>query len=219
MKKSDIKALAVTSVLAAAGFLLTFICSFRVSFLTFDFKDAVIALASLIYGPIYGVAASATVAFLEFITFSQTGVYGLIMNFLASGTFSLVCGYIYKHKRTFSGAILSLVFAAVSVITVMITANIFITPFYMGVERSAVIKMILPLLLPFNAAKTVINASFTMLLYKPFTNALKRMNIIKSGGNSSFSLRTVIMSVVCVILIVLAILGVTLGLNGVFEIF
>ncbi len=218
-KKIDAKALSVTGVLAAAGFLLTFVCSFRVSFLTFDFKDAVIALAALIYGPLYGVAASATVAFLEFLTFSQTGVYGLIMNFLASGTFSFVCGLIYKHKRTFFGAILSLVFAILSVIAVMITANIFITPFYMGVDRAAVINMILPLLLPFNAAKTIINASFTMLLYKPVTTALKRMNIIKNRGNEGFALRTVIMAVVCVLLIVLAILGVTLGLNGVFEIF
>ena len=219
MQKTKLRAMAVTGMITAAAFLITFVFRFKVSFLTFDFKDAFIALLSLMYGPVYGVASAAIVALLEFLTVSDTGVYGLIMNFLASGTFAFVCGIIYKYKRTFSGAILSLVFAALSVVIVMVTANIFITPFYMGVPRSAVIQMILPLLLPFNLAKTVMNASSTLLLYKPVTSGLKKMNILPKGESKSRSLRSVILAVVSILVMVLTVLFLTLQLNGVFQVF
>ncbi len=219
MKKDKIRAIAITGMITAVAFLITFVFRFKVSFLTFDFKDAFIALLALMYGPLYGVASAAIVALLEFLTVSDTGVYGLIMNFLASGTFALVCGIIYKYKRTFSGAILSLVFAAISVVAVMVTANIFITPFYMGVPRSTVIPMILPLLLPFNIAKTVMNASSTLLLYKPVTSALKKMNILPKGEGTTRSLRSVILAVVAILIIVLTVLFLTLKLNGVFQVF
>lgn len=218
-KKTEIKKIAVTGVIAAAAFLLTFVFRFKVSFLTFDFKDSLIAIASLMYGGAYGVAISFIVSFFEFLTVSDTGIYGFIMNFLASGTFSLVAGLIYKYKRTFSGAILSLVFAAISVNVVMITANIFITPFYMGVERSAVISMILPLLLPFNISKTVINTALTLLLYKPVTLALKRYKIIDGTNNGTGIKKSIILAIVAILLIILTILFLTLRLNGVFQIF
>lgn len=218
MKKVNVKAIAVTGVLTAAAFLLTFVFRFKVSFLTFDFKDTLIAITSLTYGFPYGVASAFIVAFIEFLTVSETGIYGFIMNFLASGTFALVCGLIYKYKRTFSGAILSLVVAALSVNIVMITANIFITPHYMGVDTEAVISLILPLLLPFNFSKTVINSAATLLLYKPLTSALKRYNIL-SGETGKTGFKSVMVAVVSVLIIILTVLYITLKLNGVFEIF
>lgn len=219
MKKDKIRAIAITGMITAVAFLITFVFRFKVSFLTFDFKDAFIALLSLMYGPIYGVCSALIAALLEFFTVSDTGVYGLIMNFLASGTFALVCGVIYKYKRTFFGAILSLLFAAISVVGVMIAANIFITPFYMGVPRSSVFPMILPLLLPFNAAKTVMNASSTLLLYKPLTSALKRMNLLPQSQVKKSSARSVVLAIVSILVIVLTALFLTLKLNGVFEFF
>ena len=219
MNSKKIRAIAVTGMITAAAFLITFVFRFKVSFLTFDFKDAFIALASLMYGPLYGVASAAIVSGLEFLTVSDTGVYGLIMNFLSSATFSLVCGLIYKYRRTFSGAILSLVVSSFSVVVVMIAANIFITPYYMGVPRSAVFPMILPLLVPFNLAKTIMNAASTLLLYKPITSGLKRMNLLDKSENEHNSLRSVILAVISVVVIVITVLFLTLQLNGVFQVF
>lgn len=219
MRRVNVKAIAVTGVLTAAAFLLTFIFRFKVSFLTFDFKDTLIAITSLTYGFPYGVASAFIVALIEFLTVSETGIYGFIMNFLASGTFALVCGLIYKHKRTFSGAIISLVVAAVSVNVVMITANIFITPHYIGVDTGAVISLILPLLLPFNLSKTIINSAATLLLYKPITIALKKYNILSGEKSTKSALKSVIIATVAVLIIILTALYITLKLNGVFEIF
>ena len=219
MNSRKIKAIAVTGMITAAAFLITFVFRFKVSFLTFDFKDSLIALSSLMYGPFYGVSSALIVSVLEFLTVSDTGVYGLIMNFLASATFSFVCGLIYHQKRTLSGAVLALVLSVVSVNLVMITANIFITPFYMGVPRSAVISMILPLLLPFNLAKTIMNAASSLLLYKPVTSALKSMKILEKESGKRNSLRSVVLATVSVLIIVLTILFLTLHLHGVFQVF
>ena len=105
-KKINLKKLAVAAALCALAFASMFLFRIKVQFLTFDAKDAVIGLSSLLLGPLYGVCSAAAVAFLEFLTVSDTGVYGLIMNFLSSGTFAFTCGIIYKYRRTFSGAVL-----------------------------------------------------------------------------------------------------------------
>ena len=69
-------------------------------FLTMDLKDVIITISAMFFGPISAVFISITVPFLEFLTISGTGVYGLIMNILSSLTFSLTASLIYKYKKT-----------------------------------------------------------------------------------------------------------------------
>ena len=201
MKNSNLKKISVTAMLSAIAFLLTFVFKFKVMFLTFDMKDAIISIVSLIFGPIYGICSAGLVAFLEFISISDTGVYGLIMNFLASGTFALTCGLIYKYKRSFSGAILSVVMSVVSVTAVMLLANIFITPYYMGVETSEVEALLPGVLLPFNLCKTVLNSAALLIIYKPITTALKKTGFLQREQNSSgkFGIKSILLIVVSAI--------------------
>lgn len=219
MKKENLKKVSVTAVFSAIAFLLTFFFKFKVSFLTFDFKDAVLAIVSLAFGPLYGVASAGVVAVLEFLSISDTGPYGLIMNFISSATFALVFGGVYKFKRTFSGAIFSAVLSAISVTAVMMVANYFITPYYMGVSRADVVALIPTLLLPFNLAKSIINAASTLIIYKPVTNALKRVSAIK---NSEYTVKvvnkkSVVLTIVSLIIILATVLFVIFYLNGGFE--
>ena len=88
-KALDVKKLVGIAMFAALAYIATFIFRINVMFLTFDVKDAVITIASFIYGPIAALVMSLTVALLELITISGTGVYGFIMNFLSTATFSL----------------------------------------------------------------------------------------------------------------------------------
>lgn len=215
----NIKKLTVTALFCALAFLMTFVFRFKVGFLTFDFKDAVISILSLLYGPVYGVISAGVVAFLEMISVSDTGPYGLIMNFISSATFALACGTVYKFKRTFSGAIVSVVTAVVTVTAVMMVANIFITPFYMGVARGEVIALIPTMLLPFNLAKAIINATSLLLIYKPVTSALKRTGLVISddGKKFEFSKKTLILSIVSVIILALAVAFVIIKLGGSFS--
>ena len=197
MKKNQIKKLTVVAVLCAVAYLCTFVFHFKLQFLTFDFKDAVITVGSLMYGPIVGLVSAAVVAFIEFITVSDTGVYGLIMNFISSAVFSATAGVIYKYRRSFSGAIISIITAVITLTAAMMLANLFITPLYMGVPRAEVAALIPKLLLPFNLIKAVMNAAITLIIYKPIATAFRSMSLIEpinqgqKGGLKSVILITV----------------------------
>ncbi|MBE6727155.1 MAG: hypothetical protein E7562_00740 [Ruminococcaceae bacterium] len=209
MPQKNIKKLAVSAMLTALAFLLTFCTSFfKVSgFLSLDLKDAVLSVISLMYGPLYGIISVLAVALLEFITISSTGVYGLIMNILASGTFVLVCGLVYKFKRDFFGAILAGILTVISVTAVMITANIFITPYYLKMPTQVVLDMILPILLPFNLFKSVLNSSLMLLIYKPFTTVLKKNRLLDNQNEKAYKMnkRSIILICVSALLVIIAI--------------
>lgn len=222
MKKSvDIRKMVVVAVLCALAFLCMFVFRIKVGFLTFDAKDAIISIISLLYGPVLGVASALIVALLEFISVSDTGVYGLIMNFISSGTFALVCGLIYKYRRSFSGAIVSVVLAAVSVTAIMMAANLLITPYYMGVSQSQVAGMIPTLLLPFNLVKSVLNAAITMAIYKPFTLALRKTGLLPKAEQQTYRFggKTLVLTLVALAVIVAAVLIMLLQMDGSFELF
>ena len=220
MKSENLKKIVLTATFAAIAFLFTFIFKFKVGFLTFDFKDTIISVISLVLGPLYGLTAVALVTFLEFVSISDTGPYGLIMNFISSGAFALLIGGIYKYRRTFTGAILASVVSVLGVTAVMMCANLLITPYYMGVSRSEVSAMIPTLLLPFNLAKTTVNAAATLLIYKPVTTALRRVGLVAKKENNvkMFNKKSVILYIVSAVVIILAVLFIIFVLNGGFEI-
>ena len=226
MKSDNLKKLCVTSMLTAVAFLCTFIFRFKVSFLTFDFKDAIISVISLLYGPVWGIASAGAVALSEtFLMGSDTGLYGMIMNFLSSGTFALTTGLVYKYNRTFKGAILSVIMSVVSVTSVMMLANIFITPHYIGATSADVIKLIPALLLPFNLAKSVINSAAVLVIYKPVTVTFKRMGLIKKRDNAEQVplarrvVRSIVLPSVAVVVIIVAVLFLIFVMDGSFLLF
>ena len=143
-------------------------------FLTMDFKDVIITISAMFFGPISAVFISILVPFLEFMTISGTGVYGLIMNILSSLTFSLTASVIYKYKKSFWGAVIGLLSATLAVTAVMMVANLVITPYYMNMPTSAIAALIPKLLLPFNLTKAIFNSAVTLILYKPLTSAMRR---------------------------------------------
>ena len=126
----NIKKLVALAVFAALAYAVHFI-HIPVSFLNLDFKDVVMTVAGMYFGPISGIAVAVIVPLLEFPT-SETGVYGLIMNLLSSVTFVGIASLIYRFKRTFSGAVIGLSAAALSMTAVMMVANLYVTPYYMG---------------------------------------------------------------------------------------
>ena len=219
MKNENLKKLIITAAFSAIAFLITFIFKFKVMFLTFDFKDAVISIVSLVLGPLYGIASAGIVAFLEFLSISDTGPYGLIMNLISSASFALIIGSIYKYKRTFSGAILAAIVSVLGVTTVMMIANYFITPLYMGVSSQEVAKMIPTVLLPFNLAKTVMNSATTLIIYKPIITALRRVGLVRinDGKIATSKSKSVVLYLVSIIVIILTVLFIIFVLKGGFQ--
>lgn len=179
-----VKKLTIISLFCAMSFIVSLIFPIKVMFLTLDFKDTISTICGMFFGPVAGLFCAVIVPFIEFL-YSDTGVYGLIMNLMSSVTFVCVSTLIYKYRKTIWGAVIGLVTAACATVAVMLLANLFITPYYMGVTQEAVINLIPKVILPFNVVKTILNASITMLLYKPISKVLKRMGLSKSTSKSS----------------------------------
>lgn len=174
----DVKRIASIAMLSALAFLARLVFKIPVSFLTFDIKDTVIATGGLIFGPVSAVVISLLVSLIEMII-SETGPIGFVMNFISSATFAGVAALIYKFRRTFNGAIIGL-FSSVAVTTgVMLLMNLLLTPIYQSVPVEVVIDMLPTLFLPFNFAKTLLNAAVVMLIYKPVVIALRKARIIE----------------------------------------
>ncbi len=178
----SIKQMTALAVFAALAYAVHFI-HIPVMFLNLDFKDVIMTIGGMYFGPISGLVLSIIVPLLEFPT-SETGMYGLIMNWLSSVSFVFVASTIYKFKRTFSGAIISLSAASAMMVAMMVIANLFVTPYYMGVDRSAVVALMPKILLPFNSVKAILNAAITLCIYKPITAILKRAGIGKTVSNN-----------------------------------
>jgi len=219
--KSNLRKITVIAMLSAVAYLCMFVFKFKVSFLTFDFKDAIISVIAFLYGPLYAVVSSVVVAFFEFISVSDTGVYGLIMNALSSSVFAFVCGTVYKYRRTMTGAVVGALAAVVSMVAVMLLANLFITPFYMKVDRAVVVALLPTLILPFNLCKGVINAAITMIIYKPITTALKKSKLVEASSSSSkINVKTTVILMLSALAIVIAsVLVIIYVLKGNFQIF
>ena len=198
-KEKALRFVTGVGVFSALAFLTTTLCQILPKvggFLSIDAKDAVIAISSFIYGPIAAPIISVIVAFLEFISFSETGIWGFVMNFTSSAVFSLTASLIYKFRKSFNGAVIGFGAATLLTTSVMIALNPVIIPLYTPVTREVVISMIPTLLLPFNFAKTLMNSAIAMLLYKPVINALRAAKLIRKSEHETTFNRTSVITLI-----------------------
>jgi riboflavin transporter FmnP len=183
-KRIDVKRITAAAMFAALAYAIHFV-HIPVMFLNLDFKDVVVAICGMYFGPLTGLAVAVVVPVIETVTVGGTGIYGMIMNILSSATFVGTASTIYRFRKTLSGAIAGLCAAVFAMTAVMIAANLLITPYYMGVSVAEVGALIPKLLLPFNAIKATLNASLTLCLYKPLTAVLKRAGFGKGSAGTS----------------------------------
>ncbi len=202
-----IKKMTATAMFCALAYACLYFIKIPVGFLTLDVKDSLIILCSLLFGPLYGLVVAVIVPFLELITISGTGGYGFIMNALSSVTFSLTAGLIYRYKKSMTGAIVGLCSGVFAVTAVMMLANLFITPYYLGGSVADVAAMIPKILLPFNLVKAILNAALVLLLYKPLSRLLKKTGFLTSVSRDGASessgghVRSVWITVIAVVVI------------------
>ena len=71
-----------------------------VDFLEYDPADIPILIGTFAFGPVAGLILTAIAAVIQGITVSaKSGIYGIIMHFLATGTLVVVAGTIYCRKK------------------------------------------------------------------------------------------------------------------------
>lgn len=200
---------AVTGMLCAISFIAVLLGNLIPNFngfLSYDPKDAVIAIAGFIYGPISAILITVVVSVIEMFTISATGIYGCIMNIVSTLAFAVPGAFIYKKNHSMKGAVIGLGVGVVCVTIIMVLWNYIITPFYMGQPREVVAAMLLPVFMPFNLIKGGINAGLTLVLYKPLVTALRKARLLpkaENSGKASFHLGFTIFSVAVLVTFVL----------------
>ena len=161
-----------------------------VLFLSYEPKDVVITIGGFLFGPMAAFIVSAVVSLVEMVTISTTGPIGALMNLLSTCAFACTAALIYKKKHTLCGAVLGLLAGTVAMIGVMLLWNWLITPMYMGVPRPAVVDMLIPVFLPFNALKAGLNTALVLGLYKPLTTALRKARLLPESGHKNATNKT-----------------------------
>ena len=165
------------AILTAISLVLVTICHFPIlpslSFLEYDPADVPILLGTFAMGPSAGLLMTAAVCLIQAFLLGGNGLYGALMHFIATGVFVLVAGSYYKRYKTKSGAVTAMIFGIICWVAVMIVANIFITPYFMGAPREAVLSM-LPGIALFNLIKSSVNSVITFVLYKRVSGILHK---------------------------------------------
>ena len=170
---ANTKKLAVMAMFTAIGAALITLVHFPLfpaaPFLQYDPADVPILICAFAYGPMAGLAVTVAASFIQAFLLGGDGVYGFLMHVIATSALTLVASLIYCRKHTRSGAVVGLVCGTLAMGVVMMIANHFITPAFMGAPTQVVDAMLLPVILPFNLLKAGINSVLTFLVYKPIS--------------------------------------------------
>ena len=187
--------IAVTAMLSALSAVLMFL-SFPLpmiipGFIKMDFSELPALVASFVVSPISGVAVC-LVKNLVNLFFTTTGGAGELCNFLLGVAMVLPAGLIYKYKKTRKGAIIACLVGSAAMALFSLPINYFISyPVYSQVFAPMEVildayKQLNPNVnnlwdaliwfnMPFTFVKGIAVSVITFIVYKPLSNALKKL--------------------------------------------
>jgi len=142
----------------------------QATFLEYDPADVPILIVTFAYGPLAGLIVTVVASLVQGLTVSaHSGIYGILMHVISTGSYVLTAGIIYKLLHSRLGAGIAIFSGVLVSAAVMAAANLVITPMFLGTPVEVVKAMLIPVIIPFNLIKSGINGVMTFLLYKPIT--------------------------------------------------
>ena len=179
------KKIATFGVLAALSIVLLFfkfpIPAFMA--LEYDFADIPIIICTSFFGVPSGLLLTVIVCLAQGLLSPSSGIIGVVMHFVATGSFVLVYGFIFRSKKNLLFAIIGAVFGVITWVVVMIGMNIWLTPIFLGIPRASVYPMLLPIIVPFNLLKSIVNSTLSIILVFSLDKILKLSLIKKRKSN------------------------------------
>lgn len=175
---SRTKLIVTVGVFSAIAFLLQLIGSFiglKVGgFLEVEFSDVPALILAMAYGPVAGMSVEFVKNLLH-LAVTSTGGVGELANFVIGGILCFAAGIIYRYKRTYKGALLSLLSATLLMTAAGMGVNKFIMlPLYMpNAEEAFVNNLLITVIMPFNLIKGIVISGVTVLLYKRISRVIK----------------------------------------------
>jgi riboflavin transporter FmnP len=132
--------------------------------ITYDPANVPAALGGFAYGPgagcLIGILGQAIHGLLA-------GDYiGALMNIVAVCAFVLPAALICRRSRTIPRLITGLIVGGLASVAVIIPANLVIWPQFYGIPLEATLTYVVPLMLPFNLLKALLNSVLSFLLYQ-----------------------------------------------------
>ena len=95
------------------------------------------------------------------------------MHIISTTTLVVTASAIYKKTNSEKGLVAGLIIGTLMMGGVMMLANHFITPHFMGAPVAVVDAMLIPVILPFNLMKAGINSFVAYLVYKIIKNRIE----------------------------------------------
>lgn len=141
-----------------------------VTFLTYDPSLMPAMVCGFAFGPGAGIAVGSIAAIIHGLILGEW--VGSIMNIFATIFFVLPAALLYKRLHTLKGAIVGLAISVVTATAGAILVNLTIGVWFYYGSADVIIPLILPALLPFNLAKTILNALLTLVVYKAVSNLI-----------------------------------------------
>ena len=136
------------------------------AYLVYDPADVPLAIATSMFGPWWGLAATAVASAVQASTVSADGIIGFCMHVFATGTYVIIAGLIYKGMgQNLRATIVSLVVATLAAAAMMVPLNLIFTPMY-GTPIDAVKSLIWPVIIPFNLIKFGLNSIITAVVFR-----------------------------------------------------
>ena len=171
------KKIALAALFTAASLVLSFVqipIFPAAPWLMYDPSGIVCLIAALAFGPKLGAA----VAIISWVPRVFLDPFGAPMGMLSTCAFIIPAALIYARSRTRTSSLAGMVAGAAISIVVACVANL-------GVTMQDVVYMIVPILLPFNTLKMVINVVAGQVLLAPCMNVLGEQAGSPGHGDSA----------------------------------
>jgi len=163
----ETRQLATMALFIAIGVVLSFI-EFPlipgVPWLAYDASNVPAMLGGFAFGPAAGCLVGTLSAILHGVM--RGDPVGAAMNIIGVVSYVLPAALLYKRFKGTGGIIVGLVLGSVVSAVVVILANFVFTPLYFGGTVEDVMAILVPVLLPFNLLKVLINSVLSFVLYR-----------------------------------------------------
>ncbi len=131
-------------------------------------------IACLIAAMAFGPKVGAVVAIVSWLPRVFLDPFGAPMGMLSTCAFIIPAALIYRSRnRSRSSALAGMLAGAALSIALSCAMNLVVTPLYTAISVEQVAGMIIPILLPFNFLKMVVNVIAGQVLLAPCMNVLK----------------------------------------------
>jgi riboflavin transporter FmnP len=139
--------------------------------ITYDPAAVPAMLGGLGYGP--GAGSLIGVLGLAIHGLLSSDYVGALINIAAVLPFVLGCSLVCRKSKTNLRLIIGLLVGSVLSVAVIIPANLLIWPQFFGIPFDVALTYVVPLMLPFNILKAILNSVLSFLLFKSLRRFLE----------------------------------------------